>query len=233
MRLRWIWTTAALLAVLLAAGCGERKEDAPLPQSSGAPPATTAADTRPRVLIVGTSLTAGLGLQSQDDAYPAVLQRMADSAGLAVRIVNAGVSGETSAGALRRLDWVLDEPAAVVVVETGANDGLRGLNVDSTASTLRSIVARIRERAPGAAIAIVQMEAPPNLGADYTSRFRALYGDVARETGVTLVPFILDGVAGVASLNQADGIHPTAQGAMRIAGNMWPSLAPLLQRSGR
>jgi acyl-CoA thioesterase I len=153
---------------------------------------------------------------------------MADSAGLGVRIVNAGSSGETSAGALRRLDWVLNEPAAVVVVETGANDGLRGLNVDSTASTLRSIVKGIRERAPTARIAIMQMEAPPNLGADYTRRFHALYGDVARETGVILIPFLLDGVAGVASLNQADGIHPTAACAVRVARNVWPTLDSLL-----
>jgi acyl-CoA thioesterase-1 len=226
MRLRWIWTTVALVA----AGCGERTEDAPLPQSNGPSAATTAADARPRVLIVGTSLTAGMGLESPDESYPAVLQRMADSAGFGVRVVNAGVSGETSAGALRRLDWILAEPAAVVVVETGANDGLRGLNVDSTASTVRSIVKRIRERAPSAKIAIIQMEAPPNLGADYTRRFHALYGDVARETGVTLIPFLLEGVAGVAALNQADGIHPTAQGAIRMARNVWGSLAPLLPR---
>ena len=210
------------------AGCGDRKEDAPLPQSSETAPATTAADTRPRVLIVGTSLTAGLGLESQDDAYPALLQRMADSAGYGVRIVNAGSSGETSAGALRRIDWLLNEPAHVVVIESGANDGLRGLNVDSTAANLRGIVARIKEKSPLARVAIVQMEAPPNLGAEYTRRFHAIYGDVARETGATLIPFLLDGVAGVASLNQADGIHPTAAGAAHVARNMWPALRQMI-----
>jgi acyl-CoA thioesterase I len=179
-------------------------------------------------LIIGTSLTAGLGLASQDESYPAVLQRMADSAGLGVRIVNAGSSGETSAGALRRLDWILTESAAVVLVETGANDGLRGLNVDSTASTLRSIVKRIRERAPTAKVAIMQMEAPRNLGAEYTRRFHALYGNVARETGVILIPFLLEGVAGVAELNQADGIHPTAAGARRVARNVWLALRPMI-----
>jgi len=153
---------------------------------------------------------------------------MADSAGLGVRIVNAGSSGETSAGALRRLDWILTETPAVVLVETGANDGLRGLNVDSTASTLRSIVKRIRERAPNAKVAIMQMEAPPNLGADYTRRFHALYGDVAREAGVPLIPFLLDGVAGVTELNQADGIHPTAEGAKRVARNVWSALRPMI-----
>lgn len=185
------------------------------------------------MLIIGTSLTAGLGLESQDESYPAVLQRLADSGGFGVRIVNAGSSGETSAGALRRLDWILNEPAVVVLIETGANDGLRGLNVDSTASTLRSIVTRVRERVPTARIAIMQMEAPPNLGADYTRRFHALYGNVARETGATLIPFLLEGVAGVAELNQADGIHPTREGAVRVAGNVWRSLVLLLRRDGR
>jgi acyl-CoA thioesterase-1 len=180
-------------------------------------------------LIIGTSLTAGLGLESQDASFPAVLQRMADSAGLGVHIVNAGSSGETSAGALRRLDWVLSEVPAVVMVETGANDGLRGLNVDTTAATLRAIVERIRARAPSAKIAVMQMEAPPNLGAAYTRRFHALYGDVARETGVALIPFLLDGVAGNPSLNQADGIHPTEQGAIRVAKNVWPSLVRLVR----
>ena len=115
-----------------------------------------------------------------------------------------------------------------MLVETGANDGLRGLNVDSTASTLRSIVKRIRERAPTAKVAIMQMEAPSNLGADYTRRFHALYGDVARETGATLIPFLLEGVAGVASLNQVDGIHPTAAGAQLVARNVWFALRPMI-----
>lgn len=214
---------------VIANGCGERNEAAPPSQSSETPPATTAADTRPRVVILGTSLTAGLGLDNPDDAFPAVLQRMADSAGFAVHIVNAGSSGETSAGAVRRADWVLSEPAIAVIIETGANDGLRGLNPDSTGANLRSLIARIRAKQPSARIAVVQMEAPPNLGAEYTRRFHALYGNVARETGVTLLPFLLEGVAGIAALNQADGIHPTAQGAQIVARNVWRSLAPLLR----
>ncbi len=181
----------------------------------------------PTVLIAGTSLTAGLGLDP-DDAYPAVLQQLADSAGLPARIVNGGSSGETSAGLARRMDWLLSEPAAVVVIETGANDGLRGVDPSATKANLREIVATVRERAPSAKILLVQMEAPPNLGEAYTARFRAMYVDVARETGSTLVPFLLEGVAGVAGLNQADGIHPNERGARLVAQTVWRSLAPVL-----
>lgn len=190
---------------------------------------SSAAAGAPAVLIVGTSLTAGLGLDP-NDAYPAVLQRMADSAGYAVRVVNAGLSGETSAGALRRLEWLLREPAAVVMIETGANDGLRGLDVDSTRANLVAIVRLVKRALPAASVLLVQMEAPPNLGAEYTRRFHDNYGAVAAAEGATLLPFLLDGVAGVRRLNQGDGIHPTADGAKRVAGNVWPSLGPILSR---
>ena len=183
----------------------------------------------PAVLFVGTSLTAGLGLDP-DSAYPAVLQRMADSAGYAVRIVNAGLSGETSAGALRRLEWLLREPAAAVIIETGANDGLRGLDVDSTRANLVGIVRAVKRALPGAPVLLVQMEAPPNLGDEYTRRFHENYPAVARSEGVVLVPFLLAGVAGDRRLNQADGIHPTAAGARVVARNIWPTLAPYLAR---
>jgi acyl-CoA thioesterase-1 len=158
---------------------------------------------------------------------------MADSAGFAVRIVNAGSSGETSAGALRRVDWVLTDPASIVVIETGANDGLRGVNPDSTAANLRAIISRVRARSPSARLALVQMEAPSNLGEAYTRRFHAIYGEVARDERVTLFPFLLTGVAGVRALNQTDGIHPTAAGALRVAQNMWAALRPMIAAKGR
>lgn len=183
----------------------------------------------PTLLIVGTSLTAGLGLDP-DNAYPAVLQRMADSAGYAIRIVNAGLSGETSAGALRRLEWLLREPAAMVVIETGANDGLRGLDVDSTRANLVAIVREVKRTRPQATVLLMQMEAPPNLGPDYTRRFHENYAAVARSEGVELLPFLLEGVAGVPALNQPDGVHPTREGAVRVAQNLWGALAPHLAR---
>lgn len=187
-------------------------------------PLDDVADGRSRVLIIGTSLTAGYGLDNPDDSYPAVMQRIADSAGFRIRVVNAGLSGETSAGALRRLEWLLREPVDFVIVETGANDGLRGLDVDTTRANLRTIVRRIRAAHPSAKVALVQMEAPPNLGSLYTSRFRESFRLVALEEGVALFPFLLDGVAGIAAMNQGDGIHPNEAGARLVARNVWRAL---------
>ncbi len=180
-----------------------------------------------RVVLLGTSLTAGLGLDP-DVAYPALLQRKADSAGYAVRIVNAGLSGETSAGALRRAGWVLDQPAALVVLEVGANDGLRGVDPDSTYANLVALVRVVRTQRPEAQVVLVQMEAPTNLGRSYTTRFHQAYVRAANETGVPLLPFLLEGVAGDARLNQADGIHPNPDGSKRVADTMWRGLSPLL-----
>lgn len=187
------------------------------------PPAANATPGRARVVLLGTSLTAGLGLDPER-AYPTLLQRKADSAGFRVDIVNAGLSGETSAGALRRASWVLDQPAAAVVLEVGANDGLRGVNPDSTYANLIALIAEIRRSQPGAKVLLVQMEAPTNLGRDYTTRFRQAYARVAREAGVPLLPFLLEGVAGVPRLNQGDGIHPNAEGSRLVANTMWDAL---------
>ena len=185
----------------------------------------------PRVLFLGTSLTAGYGLDDPGrDAYPSVLQHLADSAGVKANIVNAGLTGETSAGALRRLDWLLKQKPDLVVIETGANDGLRGLDPDSTAANIRAIIVRVRADNPAAKILLVQMEAPTNLGQRYTSDFHALFGKVAKSEGVKLTPFLLNGVAGVPQLNQGDGIHPTPDGARIAAHNIWPALAHALAR---
>jgi acyl-CoA thioesterase-1 len=245
----WMKARALLWAAyLVACGAPEPAKDtdgagrtlpAPTPPvpanasaSTGTPHASDTASGAQRVLIIGTSLTAGLGLDP-DESYPALLQRKVDSTGLAIRIENAGLSGETSAGALRRADWLLREPAAVVMIETGANDGLRGLDVDSTRENLRAIVRAVRRASPDARILLAQMEAPPNLGADYTTRFREMFPAVAREEGAVLVPFLLDGVAGIAEMNQGDGIHPNRDGARRVADNVWRTLAPELERLGR
>jgi len=182
--------------------------------------------SRPRVLFLGTSLTAGLGLDP-DSAYPMVVQRLASRDGLAVDVINAGLSGETSAGALRRVDWLLTQPLAVVVIETGANDGLRGLDPDSSAANIVALIAKVRAAQPGVAVALVQMEAPPNLGPAYTRRFHALYASVAKRARVRLLPFLLDGVGGKPELNQDDGIHPTAAGARIVGANVYKSLRPV------
>jgi acyl-CoA thioesterase-1 len=231
---RW-WLVGAVLA---AAGCAGAKDDDP-PQAAkpastvraeSVPPAVTAgpATGGPRVLFVGTSLTAGLGLDP-DSAYPALVARTAAAEGVPIRVTNAGLSGETSAGALRRVDWLLREPFDVVVVESGANDGLRGVDPDSTRANLRAVIARVRQALPAARIALVQMEAPTNLGAAYTARFRALYPAVAEAAGIPLLPFLLDGVAGLPQLNQPDGIHPNEAGARRVAANVWRALKPVVE----
>ncbi|MDX2122094.1 MAG: arylesterase [Gemmatimonadota bacterium] len=181
------------------------------------------------IVFLGTSLTAGLGLDP-DSAYPALIQHKLDSVGLRYTVVNAGQSGESSAGALRRVDWILRQRPAVLVIETGANDGLRGQEPDSTRANIQAMVDRARAQSPGTTIVLAPMEAMPNLGQDYVRRFRAIFAAVAEANGIPLLPFILDGVGGVDSLNQQDGIHPNEAGARRVAANVWRGLEPVLRR---
>ena len=196
---------------------------------SDSAPTTTAPDSARRtILFLGTSLTAGLGLEP-DSAYPQQIQRRIDSARLPYQVVNAGVSGETSAGLLRRLDWVLQRPADVIVVETGANDGLRGQPVPDTRATIGQILDRIKAERPKARVALVQMEAPTNLGVQYTTAFHAMFPALAREHGVTLLPFLLDRVAGKPELNQPDGVHPNYVGERIVTENVWKALEPVLR----
>jgi acyl-CoA thioesterase-1 len=204
-------------------------EENPVRTGSGAVTAVRSVepDARRTILFLGTSLTAGLGLDP-DSAYPQRIQRKIDAAGLPYQVVNAGVSGETSAGLLRRLDWVLKRPADVVVVETGANDGLRGLPITATSSTIGSVLDRIKRDRPAAKLLLVQMEAPPNMGPDYTRAFHTMFPALATEHGATLLPFLLDSVAGRPSLNQSDGIHPNNTGEAIVASNLWRALQPVL-----
>lgn len=195
------------------------------PTTDHQPPTTTGLKT---VLFIGTSLTAGYGLDP-DSAYPQQIERMIDSAGLPYSVVNAGVSGETSSALLRRLDWLLRQPFAVVVIETGANDGLRGIPVETMRSNVQQIIDRIRTTRPEARVALVQMESPPNLGAGYTREFRRVFPELAAKNGVVLLPFLLQDVAGIRDLNQADGIHPNYEGERIVARNVWKGLRPLLQ----
>ena len=179
----------------------------------------------PVIVALGDSLTAGLGVAA-DEAYPARLEARLAREGLRYRVVNAGVSGDTTAGALRRIDWVLRARPAVVVVALGANDGLRGLPVAAMRDNLVAIVTRLREA--GARVLLAGMRLPPNYGAEYTREFAAAFETVARRTSVPLLPFLLDGVAGRANLNLPDGIHPNAAGQKLVADNVWRALQPLL-----
>ena len=180
----------------------------------------------PLVIFLGDSLTAGLGLDG-DQAYPALLERRLAEQGTPVRVNNAGVSGDTTAGGLTRLDWLLRQKPDVLVVGLGGNDGLRGVDLEQTESNLREIVRRAK--AAGARVLLLGMRIPPNYGPDYTGRFEAMYPKIAKELDVPLVPFLLEGVGGNADLNQADAIHPTAKGQEIVADNVEPYLREMLE----
>jgi acyl-CoA thioesterase-1 len=181
-------------------------------------------------MFLGTSLTAGFGIDP-DQAYPALIQKKIDSAGLNYRVVNAGVSGETSAGALRRLNWLVQEPVSVLVVETGANDGLRGLSTDSLRGNIQAMLDRAKQLQPPPKLVLVGMRIPPNYGRTYSQRFQAIYPELARANDAVLVPFLLEGVGGIPDLNQPDGVHPTAEGQRRLAETMWRVLEPVLREA--
>src|SRR5687768_6138520 len=216
--------SAILIVFTLVSGCrGNRQQAAGSSDSSTQHPApSTLPDARPAIVFLGTSLTAGYGLGNPALAYPALIQAKLDSAGRRFRVVNAGLSGESSAGALDRIECLLSrDRVAVLVVETGANDGLRGQDPDSVRARIQRIIDRARAVDPPPRLVIAGMEALPNLGADYGRRFRAIYPALARDNDAALIPFLLEGVAGVDSLNQQDGIHPTAQGQRVVAENVW------------
>lgn len=226
----------SLALVCLLAACADRsgspKEEpaAPAPQASAAAPDPDAAPPRPRIVAYGDSLTAGLGLLEQE-AYPAVLQRKIDAAGYQFEVVNAGLSGDTSAGGVRRLDWALEGEVRVLIVSFGGNDGLRGLPVAQMKENLSTIIDKARER--NVVVILAGMEAPPNFGAEYATSFRQAFRDVAMKKRVLFIPFLLKDVAGRSEMNQSDGIHPNQQGAQIVADTVWSVLEPLLdQMSG-
>jgi acyl-CoA thioesterase-1 len=186
------------------------------------------AAAEPHVIVAfGDSLTAGLGVRPEE-SYPSRLEARLRAAGYDYRVVNAGVSGDTTAGGLRRVDWALRSKPEIVIVALGANDGLRGQELKSVRVNLEAIVARFQKA--GAHVLLAGMEMPPNYGARYTADFRALFAEVARKRGATFMPFLLDGVAGNPRLNQFDGIHPTAEGYAAVSDRLWPYLQPLLKR---
>jgi acyl-CoA thioesterase-1 len=231
-----MWRKLATLVLTLVipglAGCDtgtaeearvEQRQPAPAPAAPAA--ARPAATEGPLVIFLGDSLTAGLGLEA-DQAYPAVLDRRLDAEGTPVRVLNAGVSGDTTAGGLARLGWLLRQKPDVLVVGLGANDALRGLDLGEVEKNLREIVRR--GKASGVRVLLLGMMIPPNYGPDYTERFRAIYPRIAKDMDVPIVPFLLDKVGGVADLNQADGVHPTAKGQEMVADNVEPYLVKML-----
>lgn len=215
------------IGLLTLQACTERPEAPPEAATSTPAPSPTPADSRPVIMAFGDSLVAGYGL-AQSESFPSRLQQKLDSNGYKYRVVNAGVSGDTSAGGVRRIDWAMKQKPEIVIVELGANDGLRGQPPAELKKNLSTIVKQSLDG--GAKVILIGMEAPPNLGPDYTKEFRQVYRDVAHQFNVPLMPFFLMGVGGIANLNQADGIHPNAQGVDIIVENFWKVIEPILIR---
>jgi acyl-CoA thioesterase I len=217
------------LAVALP-GCDRPSVETPANRQPSSSTDSTA--DRPTVMFLGTSLTAGFGIDPEQ-AYPALIQKKIDSAGLDYQVINAGLSGETSAGALRRVEWLFQQPLYVLVVETGANDGLRGLPTDSLRANIQAILDRAKRIRPPPKLVLVGMRVPPNYGKAYSQGFQAIYPELARANGAILVPFLLQDVGGIPDLNQPDGVHPTAAGQRKLAETVWRVLEPVLREDGK
>lgn len=210
-----------------AAGCGREPAAERLPPSTTEAPVARTDDERPKIVVLGDSLTAGLGLLDTQ-SFPSLLQQKIDADGFEFEVVNGGVSGDTSAGGLRRLDWVLQEDVRLLIVALGANDGLRGLSAAEMKRNLEQIIQNARAR--HVLVILAGMEAPPNYGAQYATSFRQVYRDLALQYRVPFIPFLLDKVAGQPGLNQTDGIHPNAAGAAVVADTVWSVLKPMLDQ---
>lgn len=220
---------SCLFSLFAACGTNPDKQDARKTLEPSSLPPNEEKSTKKIILFFGNSLAAGYGLDEPSQAFPALVQRRIDSMGLPYAVVNAGLSGETSAGGDGRIEWVLRQPVDVFVLELGANDGLRGIPVEETRKNLQSIIDKVRLRYPNVKLVMAGMQAPPNMGKDFTDRFKEIYPDLAMKNAMVLVPFLLEGVAGESELNQSDGIHPTAEGHRILMENVWKVMSVLLK----
>lgn len=218
-----------LLVLALFLSCGEQQKEK---KKSAEEEKTEEKDDESNaktILFFGDSLTAGMGLDP-NEAFPAVIQEKLDSLGLDYEIINAGLSGETTASGKNRVDWVLNQEVDIFVLELGANDGLRGIPLEETEKNLQEIIDIVHEKYPDTRIILAGMEIPPNMGPDYTTEFRNIFPKLAKKNKVELIPFLLEDVAGKPELNQADGIHPTGEGHKIVAENVWEVLQPMLEK---
>ena len=222
--------TGLIVVVMFFLGSCKNKQQATETANHNIPANKTAGTTKPAAVILffGNSLTAGYGLDPAE-SFPSLLQQKIDSANLPYKTVNAGVSGETTAGGLARIDWILRQPLDIFVLELGANDGLRGIPVSETKSNLQSIIDRVKAKYPKAKMVLAGMQMPPNMGQKYTTDFRNLFPELAKKNDMALIPFLLEGVGGVRELNQQDAIHPNTQGEKIVAENVWKVLLPVLK----
>ncbi len=226
------------LCVLLMVGCGSQPREDPVPPAPTSVDASPQPDAPPtasetvmatlRVVVLGNSLSAGYGLDPEQ-AFPALIQQKVDSLGWDVAIVNAGLSGETTAGGLSRIDWLLRQRIDVLILELGGNDGLRGIATEVTKQNLQAIIDKTQARYPEVRVVLAGMQVPTNLGPVYTARFRNLYPELALENTIDLIPFILEDVGGIRELNLPDGIHPTVEGHQIVAETVWKTLRPVLE----
>lgn len=221
-------TSALLCLVLFSVGCGDPTNKSATANDSEKADKSTGAVANENILFFGTSLTAGLGLE-QSEAYPALIQNKIDSLNLNYKVINGGLSGETSAAGKNRIDWLLKQPIHIFVLELGANDGLRGISVNETRANLQAIIDKVKQKYPDVILVMEGMQMPPNMGQKYTEEFKQTFSLLAKKNDMIFVPFLLEGVGGIASLNQDDGIHPTKEGQKIIAETVWSKLAPILK----
>lgn len=225
--------TLCLAGLMAVTGCNDvntseqlETEQQRRTEATAAETATPETETK-TILFFGNSLTAGYGLEP-DQAFPALIQERIDSLDLPYKVVNAGVSGETTSGGKSRIDWLLKQPVDVFVLELGANDGLRGVKTDETYNNLKTIIQKVRSKYPEVQVLLAGMQLPPSMGQKYTQDFREVYTRLAEEENVALIPFLLEGVAGNQELNQGDGIHPTEEGQKILAENVWDVLEDVI-----
>jgi acyl-CoA thioesterase-1 len=205
-------------------------EDKKAEQQAAAKPAevTAPAAKKKTIVFFGDSLSAGYGLDEPTLAFPGLIQRKLDSLKMDYQVVNAGVSGETSSGGVGRIDWILNQPVDVFILELGANDGLRGIPVETTAKNLQTIMDSVKSKNPSVKIILAGMQVPPNMGAKYANAFKAIFPTLAEKNKVALIPFLLEGVGGEPALNQADGIHPNEEGHRKVAEVVWKTVGGIL-----
>ena len=219
-------STIIVALIIILSGCTDNKKPAESDQNNTVKETATVTKNK-TIVFYGNSLTAGYGV-SPSEAFPAIIQKKIDSLGLPYNVINAGVSGETSSGGKTRIDWILREPIDIFILELGANDGLRGTPLSETKKNLQDIIDKVKAKYPDTKLVFAGMEIPPNMGQAYTTEFRNIYIDLAAKNKMTLIPFLLEGVGGEPELNQADGIHPTAEGHLIVAENVWKQLEKLL-----
>ena len=211
----------AMSFCIFSVSCRENNPDKPKPQQEQEQKEVKKSKS---MIFFGDSLTAGYGLDEPSLAFPGLIQAKLDSANLGYEVVNAGVSGETSSGGVERIDWILTKPVDVFILELGANDGLRGIPIESTTKNLQTIIDKVKSKNAEAKIILAGMQVPPNMGQRYSSGFKSMFAELATKNNIELIPFLLEGVGGETKLNQADGIHPTVEGHKIVAENVWPHI---------